>query len=135
MAMTCTHLRQNNELTEAEWQELEAIGYVRLGVVLPEEKIDRLCDRIDEIMLCNIHYEGMRMQLCPSAAEPMTGFSARHKSSSLKYRKIQELEMDSLFLKYIQHPLFRHITRKKIGEKVGVFRSMFFNKPAEGRRN
>ncbi len=134
MAMIGTNLRQNTELTEAEWQELEAIGYVRLGVILPEGEINRLCGRIDEIMLGKIRYEGMRMQLCPSAseAEEMTGFSARHKGSSLKYRKIQELEMDPLFLKYIQHPLFRHITRKKIGENVGVFRSMFFNKPAEG---
>ena len=125
MAMIGTNLRQNTELTEAEWQELEEIGYVRLGVILPEREINRLCDRIDEIMLGKIRYEGMRMQLCPSAseAEGMTGFSARHKDSSLKYRKIQELEMDPLFLKYIQHPLFRHITRKKIGENVGVFRS------------
>ena len=86
------------------------------------------------VMLGKVRYEGMRMQLCPSAsgAKEMTGFTARHKGSSLKYRKIQELEMDPLFLKYIQHSLFRHITRKKIGEKVGVFRSMFFNKPAEG---
>ncbi len=134
MTTAITNLRQKNKMTDAEWQELEKVGYVRLGVVLPKEEIDRLCERIDEIMLGKIRYEGMRMQLCPSAlgAEQMTGFSAKHKGSSLKYRKIQELEMDPLFLKYIQHPLFRHITRKKIGEKVGVFRSMFFNKPAGG---
>ena len=29
-AMTDTQLRKNDELTEAEWQELEAVGYVRL---------------------------------------------------------------------------------------------------------
>ena len=129
-----TNLRQNNKMTKTEWQELEEIGYVRLGVVLPEAQIDRLCQRIDEIMLGTIRYEGMGMQLCPSApgAGLTTSFSAEHKGSSLKYRKIQELEMDPLFLKYIQHPLFRDITRKKIGEKVGVFRSMFFNKPAGG---
>ena len=134
MAIVHKNLRQNNKMTEAEWLKLEEVGYVRLGVVLPEAEIDRLCQRIDEIMLGTIRYEGMRMQLCPSSSKVglTTSFSAEHKGSSLKYRKIQELEMDPLFLKYIQHPLFQEITRKKIGEKVGVFRAMFFNKPAEG---
>ena len=129
-----TKLRQNNKVNEAEWRELESVGYVRLGVVLPSAQIDELCNRIDQIMLGDICYEGMRMQLCPSAssAEQKACFSAKYKGSSLKYRKIEELEMDPLFLKYIQHPLFRDITRKKIGEKVSVFRSMFFNKPADG---
>ena len=134
MSVVHEKLRQNNKMTEAEWLKLEEVGYVRLGVVLPETEIDRLCQRIDEIMLGTIRYQGMRMQLCPSSSEvgATTGFSAEHKGSSLKYRKIQELEMDPLFLKYIQHPLFKDITRKKIGEKVGVFRAMFFNKPAGG---
>ena len=134
MIIVKTKLRQNNKVSEAEWRELESVGYVRLGVVLPSAQIDRLCNRIDQIMLGNIRYEGMGMQLCPSGsrAEQKTSFSTKYKGNSLKYRKIQELEMDSLFLNYIQHPLFRDITRKKIGEKVGVFRSMFFNKPADG---
>ena len=134
MAIVHKNLRQNNKMTEAEWLKLEEVGYVRLGIVLPEAEIDRLCQRIDEIMLGTIRYEGMRMQLCPSSSKVglTTSFSAEHKGSSLKYRKIQELEMDPLFLKYIQHPLFKEITRKKSGEKVGVFRAMSFNKPAEG---
>lgn len=129
-----TSLRQDNEISAVEWRELEDVGYVRLGMVLPNTQIDRLCKRIDEIMLGNVHYDGMSMQLCPSAqgTKQVKGFTAGHKGSSLKYRKIQELEMDPLFLKYIQHPLFRDITRMKIGEKVGVFRAMFFNKPSNG---
>ena len=63
MAMVHKNLRQNNKMTEAEWLKLEEVGYVRLGVVLPEAEIDRLCQRIDEIMLGTIRYEGMRMQL------------------------------------------------------------------------
>ena len=30
----------------------------------------------------------------------------------------------------MQHPLFRDLTRRRIGENVSVFRSMFMNKPA-----
>ena len=129
-----TNLRQNSTVTEAEWREFEDIGFVRLGVVAPEEQIDALCERIDQIMLGDIRYEGMRMQLCPSASDDRdkVNFSGIHKGSSLKYRKIQELEKDPLFLDYIRNPLFRHITREKIGDRVSVYRAMFFNKPAEG---
>ena len=107
-------LRQNDKITPAEWQLLEEMGYVRLGVVLTEAEIDRLCQRIDQIMWGTIRYPGMRMQLCPSAlgSEKMSRFSPQHKGSSLKYRKIEQLEMDPLFLQCIQHLLFRDITRK-----------------------
>ncbi|MDE0044223.1 MAG: hypothetical protein OXT74_19455, partial [Candidatus Poribacteria bacterium] len=64
-----TNLRQSSTVTEAEWRKFENIGFVRLGVVAPEEQIDALCERIDQIMLGNIRYEGMRMQLCPSASD------------------------------------------------------------------
>ncbi|MDE0502739.1 MAG: hypothetical protein OXI86_01570, partial [Candidatus Poribacteria bacterium] len=64
-----TNLRQTSTVTEAEWREFEDIGFVRLGVVAPEEQIDALCDRIDQIMLGDIRYEGMQMQLCPSASD------------------------------------------------------------------
>ena len=33
-------LRQNDKITPAEWQLLEEMGYVRLGVVLIETEID-----------------------------------------------------------------------------------------------
>ena len=49
MAIVHKNLRQNNKMTEAEWLKLEEVGYVRLGIVLPEAEIDRLCQRIDEI--------------------------------------------------------------------------------------
>ena len=106
-------LRQNDKITPAEWQLLEEMGYVRLGVVLTEAEIDQLCQRIDQIMWGTIRDPGMRMQLCPSAlgSEKVSRFSG----GSLKYRKIEQLEMDPLFLKYIQHPLFRNITRKMVG--------------------
>ena len=34
----------------AKWELLEEMGYVRRGVVLTEAEIDRLCQRIDQIM-------------------------------------------------------------------------------------
>ncbi len=123
MTSTAT-IRETTTLTDQEWAEYNEEGYIRLGVVYPEEEIDRLCERIDDIMLGKIRYEGMMMQKCPSAEEEA--------DETLDYRKVQDLEQDPIFRAYIQHPLFRYITRELIGEEISVFRSMFFNKPANG---
>ena len=116
-------------------QELETYhqqGYVRLGKVASPQEIEALCQRIDDIMLGQIRYDNMLMQLCPSAGKPDLSKKTREfKEASLKYRKIQDLEQDPLFLNYIQTPLFRDITQKVLGENVSIFRAMFFNKPAE----
>ncbi len=54
-----------------------------------------------------------------------------HKGSHLNYRKIQDLETDPLFLRFMQRPLFRHICSRVYGMHVpiGSFRAMFMNKP------
>ena len=118
-------------LTDNELAAYHEHGYVRLGKVAPDEEIKALCQRIDDIMLGKIRYDKMLMQLCPSAGKPeLTKQTKEFKGSTLNYRKVQDLEQDPLFLPYIQHPLFRDITRKIIGEEVSAFRTMFFNKPA-----
>jgi phytanoyl-CoA dioxygenase PhyH len=117
--------------SDAELAEFWECGYVRLGRVVPTAQIEALCDRIDDIMLGRIHYDNMLMQLCPSAGDPeLSRQTKTFKGSSLKYRKIQDLEQDPLFRAYMQHPLFRDITRKILGEEVSLMRAMFFNKPA-----
>ncbi|MDE0298548.1 MAG: phytanoyl-CoA dioxygenase family protein [Candidatus Poribacteria bacterium] len=118
-------------LTDDELAAYHEHGYVRLGKVAPDYEIKALCRRIDDIMLGKIRYDNMLMQLCPSAGEPELSKQTKvFKGSTLKYRKVQDLEQDPLFLPYIQHPLFRDITRKIIGDDVSAFRTMFFNKPA-----
>ncbi len=120
------------ELTEEELKAYQENGYVRIGHVVPPREIEALCQRIDDIMLGKIRYGNMLMQLCPSAGKPeLARQSKTFKASSLKYRKIQDLEQDPLFLAYLQNRLFRDTTRKIIGEHISVFRAMFFNKPAD----
>ena len=113
----------------ATWQR---DGYVCLGHVAPLQTVQNLCSRIDEIMLGEVSYPDMLMQLCPSLHDdPDTTRQTKiFKGSSLKYRKIQNLEQDPMFLDYIQQQLFRDITRKIIGDRVSSYRSMFMNKPA-----
>ena len=45
---------------------------------------------------------------------------------TLKYRKVQGFEYDDAYREYMGLPLFRDITKKIIGDRVSVFRSMFF---------
>ena len=119
-------------LSDAELQTFHDQGYVHLGHVAPAEEIEAMCQRIDDIMLGNISYDNMLMQLCPSAGQPeLSRQSKVFKGSTLKYRKIQDLEQDPLYLAYMQKPLFRDLTRKIVGEQISIFRAMFFNKPAE----
>lgn len=119
-------------LSAAELDQFHGQGYVRLGHVAPRTEIDALCQRIDQIMLGQVRYDDMLMQLCPSVGNPELARQTKEfKGSSLKYRKIQDLEQDPLFLGYLQKPLFRDLTAKIIGAEIAIFRAMFFNKPAE----
>jgi hypothetical protein len=119
-------------LSGRELETYHQQGYVRLGKVAPKLEIEALCQRINDIMLGKIRYDNMLMQLCPSAGQlDLSKHTREFKEASLKYRKIQDLEQDTLFLNYIQKPLFRDITQKVLGENVSIFRAMFFNKPAE----
>ena len=118
--------------SDAELATYHDQGYVRLGHVAPAAEIEAMCQRIDDIMLGKISYDNMLMQLCPSAGNPeLSKQTSDFKGSTLKYRKIQDLEQDPLFLAYMQNPLFGDLTRKIIGARVSIFRAMFFNKPAE----
>ena len=119
-------------LTEEELAAFYENGYVRLGKVASNAEIDALGRHIDDIMLGRIRYDNMLMQLCPSAgaSAELSKQTKTFKIPSLKYRKVETLEKDPLFRAYIQHPMFRDITRKIISEEVSAYRSMFFNKPA-----
>ena len=108
-------------------------GYLRLGCLLDGEALSALQHRIDAIMLGEISYPDMSFQLDGKSAEyrNLLPDSPGHKGATLAYRRITGLEQDPLFLAYIQHPLFRAITQRYIGEEVTIFRAMFMNKPAE----
>ena len=124
------------ELTAAEWTQYERDGYLRLGKTLTDAELTALQQRIDDIMLgrAPVDYERMLMQLdrIPGQTEAPGPQTKGHKGATLRYRKIQDLEFDPLFLTYMQKPLFRHICAQVYGAQtpIACFRAMFMNKPA-----
>ena len=131
-----TTIQEPTTLTAEQWQQYDQNGFLRLGKLLTDQELQDLQDRIDAIMLgqVDVAYDQMLMQRAAADGDatsngPQTkGF----KGATLDYRKIQGLELDPPFHRYISRPLFRHIAARIYGTDtdVGIFRSMFLNKPA-----
>lgn len=122
-----------NQLTDQQWQEFEEKGYLNLGKVTD---VSALQQRIDDIMLgkADVDYSRMMMQLDSSDGKYENAGQQSYgwKGETLNYRKIQDLEYDSLFLEYMRHPIFQDICARAYGADtpISAFRAMFMNKPA-----
>ncbi|MEO6847557.1 MAG: phytanoyl-CoA dioxygenase family protein, partial [Chthoniobacterales bacterium] len=81
-----------------------------------------------------VNYDRMLMQLdsTTGAYEDAGPQSKGFKGATLDYRKIESLEYDPVFLKYLQDPVFEDICANIYGAdaNIGIFRGMFMNKPA-----
>ncbi|HEX8551210.1 MAG TPA: phytanoyl-CoA dioxygenase family protein [Abditibacteriaceae bacterium] len=123
-------------ITEQQWADYERNGFLRLGEVLNAEDLQNLQTRIDDIMLgrAAVDYDRLLMQLdskdgaYENAGEQTMG----HKGATLAYRKIQNLEIDNLFLEFMERPIFRDLCAHIYGKEMSIaaFRAMFMNKPA-----
>ena len=100
-------------LTDAQWEQYERNGYVRLGSLLDATELAAMQNRINDIMLgrADVPYEQLLMQLDSKDGqyENAGPQSKGWKGETLEYRKIQELEYDPLFLAYMQRPIFHAI--------------------------
>ena len=114
---------------ESQHEQFMEEGFLRLGKVLTVDAFRALQRRMDDIMLGYVTYENMRFQFFDSSIGKLRR-TMNNESNFLDFRRIDDLEQDPVFLPYIQHPLYRQITRRYIGAEVSVFRSMFMNKPA-----
>ena len=109
------------------WQEN---GYLYLGQVMTDAELEALRARIDDIMLGRVVYDGMYFQVDSESGEYGDLTAHGYAGPTLNYRKIQDLERDPLFLRYMQHARFRGLTEQLVGPEISVFRAMFMNKPA-----
>jgi phytanoyl-CoA hydroxylase len=115
------------------WREYDEQGFLRLGRVLSDGELKALQDRIDEIMMGRVRYEGMMMQLDLGGGYDNTAPQSKgFKGATLEYRKIEQLEKDRLFLEFMQKDVFREVCSRVYGShaSISAYRSMFMNKPA-----
>ena len=122
-------------ITDAQWQSFEANGYLNLGRILSDDDVKTLQGRIDDIMLgrADVDYDRLLMQLdsetgeYKDAPEQTMGF----KKASLAYRKIQNLEHDSVMGAYVNRSEFKEVCARAYGDDtpIACFRAMFMNKP------
>jgi hypothetical protein len=124
------------QLSEEQWAQYFRDGFIRLGKVPGNDELQQLQSRINAIMLgeADVDYDKMLMQLDSATGEyGAAGAQTKgHKGATLNYRKIEQLEFDSLFLAFMQKPIFREICARIYGGHTDIasFRAMFMNKPA-----
>ena len=123
------------QISDEQWAQFEAEGYLRLGKVIDDAELRGLQQRIDDIMLGKVKvHDRMYMQLDSETGDYLEKRMTMrgHEVATLDYRKIQDLEFDPLFLSYMQKPLFREICARAYGSDIPIscYRAMFMNKPA-----
>eukprot|EP01065_Artemidia_motanka_P025317 TRINITY_DN3030_c3_g1_i1.p1 TRINITY_DN3030_c3_g1~~TRINITY_DN3030_c3_g1_i1.p1 ORF type:complete len:313 (+),score=86.71 TRINITY_DN3030_c3_g1_i1:92-940(+) len=123
-------------ITAAQWAQYDRDGYLKLGKVVGDDTLRKLQLRIDDIMTgrADVQYTKMMMQEDSTTGkyEDIGPQTFGHKGASLRYRKIQNLDLDPVFMNYIRQPVFDRACRRVYGERQAIssFRTMFFNKPA-----
>jgi hypothetical protein len=123
-------------ISDEQWAQYSRDGFIRLGRVLGDEELRALQERINAIMLgeADVDYQRMTMQLDSETGEytDAGAMTKGHKTATLNYRKIEQLEFDPLFLSYMQKPIFRDVCAGVYGAHTPIasYRAMFMNKPA-----
>ncbi len=119
-------------LHESAYRSFEEQGYLCLGRVISDEKLDGLRERITDIMLGRVRYEGMFFQLDAKTGnyEDVDTTNEDFAGPTLNYRKVKDLEFDDRFLAFMQNEIFHAVAQRYIGESVASMRAMVLNKPA-----
>jgi hypothetical protein len=106
-----------------------AHGYARLGRVLSDEGLALLRERADDLMLGRVSYPGFFFQLdSPTGRYEDAPLGLGWQGPSLRYRKLEKLEKDPLFLAWMENPLFERIARARIAGDVVLYRAILFHK-------
>jgi ectoine hydroxylase-related dioxygenase (phytanoyl-CoA dioxygenase family) len=111
----------------------EEHGYARLGRVLDDEGLALLRERAEDLMLGRVVYPGMFFQLdAETGRYEDAPLGLGWQGPSLAYRKLEKLEMDERFLRWINNPLFERVARARIAGGVVLYRAIIFNKGVPG---
>lgn len=144
-------------LSAAQWAQFDTEGFVILDNVASPTELIALNTRVDELMAGTVQHEGLMMQLDPNSEKALvagapivatttsdylaagtatSGQTEGWKGPSTAYRKIGEahagLELDPIYLAFMQKPLFKEICARVYGAHAGIaiYRAMVMAKPA-----
>ncbi len=118
---------------EGPLSAFEEQGFARLGPVLSDEGAQALAARAQALMLGEQPDPGLFFQHdSPTGRYEDLAFNQGWTGPSLRYRKLERLELDPLFRAWIENPLFARIARALLGEEVALYRTVLWNK-AVGR--
>lgn len=108
-------------------------GYLRLGKRFDEPYLGRLRARADELMLGEVVHDGMFFQhdAATGRYEDLT-YGEGYVGPSLRYRKLEKLELDPLFRQHIEHDVFAALVGRFIPGPAAIYRASLFNKAPEG---
>jgi hypothetical protein len=108
-------------------------GWARLGKLADDATIAELRARADAIMLGEISYPGLFFQHdAESGRYEDLEYGKGWKGPSLRYRKVEKLELDPVFWSWIDGARFAEVARRVYGESVTLYRAFLMNKHAGG---
>ena len=114
-------------------EELDRLGYARLGRVLSEAGLASLRERAEQLMLGEVCHPGMFFQLDASTGRYEDApLGLGWQGPSLSYRKLEKLELDPRFRGWLENALFERIARTLIAGDVALYRAILFNKGSAG---
>ena len=108
-------------------------GYARLGRVLDDEGILALRQRTDDMMFGRVTYPGLFFQKdSQSGSYDDLQFGRGYEGPGDHYRKVEKIEWDPVFLKWLENPLFERIARRWIEGPIAIYRAVIFSKAKSG---
>jgi hypothetical protein len=108
-------------------------GYARLGVWAAAETLHALRERCDDIMLGRVPTQPFFFQHdSASGRYEDLAYGEGWVGPSLDYRKVEHLERDPLFWRWMTNPVFERVARALIPGSVTLYRALLFGKSATG---
>ena len=112
-------------------------GWARLGKLADDATLEKLRTRADAIMLGEVVYDGLFFQHdSDSGRYDDLEYGKGWVGPSLRYRKVEKLEKDPLFLAWISADVFRrvcaHVYPRAPEDGVSLYRAFLMNKHAGG---
>lgn len=115
-------------------REFLAQGYAYVGRIGHPEAMRRLAARLDAMMLGWVRYDGLFFQLdTDTGAYDDLTYGRGFEGPCLRYRKVEKLEKDPLFLEWLRNDAFRAIAAAIIGPgPITLYRALAMTKPPRG---